>query len=79
MSPKSSKKETPVGQRPVGRTDIEAKLREIKGEVDTTATAAKPTAMAIAGVAAVAVIAAVYLLGRRAGKKRTTVVEIRRV
>ncbi|MFP5327527.1 MAG: hypothetical protein ACLGHT_08600 [Acidimicrobiia bacterium] len=77
MSPK--KKDTPVGERPIGRHDIEAKLREIKGEVDTTVTAAKPSAFAIAGVAAVVVIAAVYLVGRRAGKKRTTVVEIRRV
>ena len=77
MSPK--KKDTPVGSRAIDRSDIEAKLREIKGEVDATATASRPTAVAIAGVAAVAVIAAVYLLGRRAGKKRTTVVEIRRV
>lgn len=75
----SAKKNTPVGERPVGRHDIEAKLREIRGEVDNTATAAKPTAFAIAGVAAVAVIAAVYLIGRRSGKKRSTVVEIRRV
>lgn len=63
----------------VGRSDIESKLREIKGEVDTTATAAKPAATIVIGVAAVAVVAVVYLLGRRAGKKRTTVVEIRRV
>lgn len=63
----------------VRRSDIEEKLREIRGEVDTTATAAKPTAMAVAGVAAVIVLGAVYLLGRRKGKKRSTVVEIRRV
>ncbi len=63
----------------VNRADIEAKLREIRGEVDTTATAAKPTAMTIAVVAAVALLGAAYLLGRRKGKKRSTVVEIRRV
>ncbi|MBW3614239.1 MAG: LPXTG cell wall anchor domain-containing protein [Actinobacteria bacterium] len=63
----------------VSRADIEAKLREIRGEVDTTATAAKPTGMAIAVVAGVALLGAVYLLGRRKGKKRSTVVEIRRV
>lgn len=65
--------------QPVSRSDIESKLREIRGEVDTTATAAKPAAMAVAGVAAVLIIGAVYLLGRRKGKKKSTVVEIRRV
>ncbi len=65
--------------QPVSRSDIESKLREIRGEVDTTATAAKPAAMAVAGVAAVLILGAVYLLGRRKGKKKSTVVEIRRV
>lgn len=69
----------PDPNQPVSRTDIESKLREIRGEVDTTATAAKPAAMAVAGVAAVLIIGAVYLLGRRKGKKKSTVVEIRRV
>ena len=65
--------------RRVTRNDIEAKLQEIKGEVDSTAEEAKPYALmaAIAGV--VVVVALAYLLGRRKGKKRTTVVEIRRV
>jgi hypothetical protein len=65
--------------QPISRSDIEGKLREIRGEVDSTATAAKPAAMAIAGVAVVLVIGAAYLLGRRKGKKKSTVVEIRRV
>ena len=64
---------------PISRSDIESKLREIRGEVDSTAGAAKPAAMAIAGVAVVLVIGAAYLLGRRKGKKKSTVVEIRRV
>lgn len=65
--------------KPVQRSDIESKLNEIRGEVDSTATAARPAAIAIAGVAAVLVLGAVYLLGRRKGKKKSTVVEIRRV
>jgi hypothetical protein len=63
----------------VSRSDIEAKLREIQGEVDDTATAAKPAIAAIAAVAVVAILATGYFLGRRKGKKKTTVVEIRRV
>jgi hypothetical protein len=64
---------------PVTRADIEAKLRQIKGEVDSTATAAKPYAAAAAGVAAVIVLGLVYVLGRRKGKKATTLVEIRQL
>jgi hypothetical protein len=65
--------------KPVGRSDIESKLREIRGEVDSTATAAKPAVLAIVGVVAVAVLAGAYFLGTRKGKKKSTVVEIRRV
>jgi hypothetical protein len=65
--------------KPVDRSDIESKLREIRGEVDSTATAAKPAAMAIAGAAVVLLLAGAYVLGRRKGRKKSTVVEIRRV
>jgi hypothetical protein len=64
---------------PVSRADIEAKLREIKGEVDETADNAKPIALAVGIAAAVAIVAFAYVMGRRKGRKRTTVVEIRRV
>ena len=71
-----------TGSGPDGRItrgDIEGKLREIRGEVDTTASQAKPVAITVAAVAAVAVIGVVDLLGRRAGRKKQTFVEIRRV
>ena len=64
---------------PVSRADIEGKLREIKGEVDETTTPAKPYALAAGVVAVVAVVAVAYVLGRRKGRKKSTVVEIRRV
>jgi hypothetical protein len=65
--------------KPVTKADIEAKLREIKGDVDETAEGAKPMMemAAIGGVLLLILLA--YLLGRRKGKKKTTVVEIRRV
>ena len=63
----------------ISRDDIEAKLREIRGEVDSTAQAAKPAMLAVAAVAVVAVVGVAYLLGRRKGKKRSTFVEITRV
>ena len=65
--------------RPVSRSDIEAKLREIRGEVDTGVESARSVALIVGAVAAVAVIGTVYFLGRRRGRKQTTVVEIKRV
>ncbi len=63
----------------VTRDDIEAKLRELRGEVDSVGEKAKGGVMVVGAVAAVAILAGVYLFGRRKGKKRTTVVEVRRV
>jgi ABC-type spermidine/putrescine transport system permease subunit II len=63
----------------ITRDDLEAKFRELRGEVDTTAASAKSYAVAVGAVAVVAVIGVVYLLGRRRGKKRSTVVEVTRL
>jgi len=63
----------------ITRADIESKLRDMRGDVEQTAEAAKAPIMAIgAGVAAVVVIAA-FLFGKRRGRRKSTVVEIRRV
>ena len=64
---------------PVTRGDIESKLREIKSDVDTTTSAAKPYLAIAVTVAAVAVVGLAYILGRRKGTKTSTVVEVRRV
>ena len=63
----------------VGRPDIEAKLRQIRQEVDRTTEAAKPVALMVAGAAVFAVVGLAYLMGRRRGRKGRTVVEVRRV
>ena len=63
----------------ITRSDIEGKLREIRGDVDETAQTAKPIALAV-GVAAVVVVAGLaFFLGSRRGKKKSTIVEVRRV
>ena len=63
----------------ITRAYIEGKLRDMRGDVQETAEAAKAPIMAIAaGVAAVIVIGA-FLLGKRRGRRKSTVVEIRRV
>ena len=66
-------------QRRITRGDIEAKLREMRGDVEQTAAAAKTPILAIAGGVATAVIVIAFLLGKRRGRRKSTVVEIRRV
>ncbi len=63
----------------VTRGDIEAKVRALQGEVEQAGQSAKGPAMIIAGVAAVVLLGAVFLLGKRRGKRQTTTIEIRRV
>ena len=63
----------------ITRHDLEGKFRELKGEVDEGAEQAKGYAIAAAAVVLVGVVAVAFLAGRRRGRKKTTVVEIRRV
>jgi hypothetical protein len=68
-----------TGTRPITRDDIEAKLREIQGTTESGAEAARGAGVAaVVGMALLGILVA-YLLGRRKGRKRRTVVEIRRV
>jgi hypothetical protein len=65
--------------RPITRDDIESKLREIQGGGQRGADAARgvgKTAGVLLGVAAVGIA---YMIGRRRGRRRRTIVEVRRV
>lgn len=63
----------------ITRDDIEAKFRELQGEVDDTVESSMGVVV-IGGVAvAVGLLGIAFLIGRRRGTKRSTVVEIRRV
>jgi hypothetical protein len=72
-----AKPATPGG--PINRSDIQAKLEEIKGEVDETASTAKPFVLAAGIAIAVGVVTVAYLMGKRRGRKKTTIVEVKRV
>ena len=74
-----SVKQSEISDRKITRDDIEAKLQELRGEVDNRAEAVKVPAIAIAIGVVVVTIAAAYVLGRRRGKRRQTVLEIRRI
>jgi hypothetical protein len=65
--------------QPIRRSDLEAKMRELQGEVTGTREAAANTLVTVGAVVLVGVIAVAFLLGRRKGKKRMTIVEVRRI
>lgn len=64
----------------ITRADIEAKLREIRGTAEDAAPevpeSAQRTGVIVAAGAAMVVV---FLLGRRRGRKKNTIVEIRRI
>ena len=63
----------------ITRDDIEAKFRSLQTDVDDTVEQSMGFVV-VAGVAiAVGLLAVAFVVGRRRGKKRTTVVEIRRI
>ena len=63
----------------VTREDIEAKLRELRGEVDERVEEVKVPGIAVAVGVAVATIVVAYWFGKRKGKKRQMVLEIKRI
>ena len=63
----------------ISRDDIESKLRELRGEVDETGDNVRQYAVVAGAAVAVAVVALAFAWGKRKGKKKTTVVEVRRV
>ncbi len=65
--------------RKITRDDLEAKFREIKGGVDQRAKAAMDTAMPFAIAGGLILLLLVYFIGKRVGKKKSTIVEIRRI
>jgi hypothetical protein len=67
----------PAGTR-IGRADIEAKLRELQGEVEIIGEEAKSYAITVAVAIGVGIVAIAFVLGRRRGRRNRTIVEVRR-
>jgi hypothetical protein len=70
MSPQNSSRIT--------RDDIESRFREIQGEVVAVEDEARSSLAAVVVVAGVAIVVIAFALGSRRGRKRRTVVEVRR-
>ncbi len=63
----------------ITRDQIEAKLREMTGGVSDEVEGARSQALAVGLAVVVVSVAVVYLIGRRRGRRRSTVVEVRRI
>jgi hypothetical protein len=77
MSPRTKTPEKP--QTKITRADIEAKFAELRGEVDDRTQAVKVPAIAVAVGVVVLTVVTAYWFGKRKGKKRQMVLEIRRI
>jgi hypothetical protein len=65
--------------RRITRDDLEAAFSRVLGEGEDTARQAAPQALVIAGAVALGVLTIAYLAGRRRGRRRSAILEIRRV
>lgn len=68
-----------AGSERISRDDIEKKLRGLQGEVADKVEDRKSALTTVAIVGGVVLVVLVFLLGRRSGKRRSTMVEIRRL
>jgi|NGEPerStandDraft_5_1074534.scaffolds.fasta_scaffold17356_3 hypothetical protein len=65
--------------RPITRADLEAKFGQIRDATDSGAGATKGVGLAVGVAAVAAVVLVAFFLGSRRGRKRRTIVEVRRV
>jgi hypothetical protein len=65
--------------RLITREDLQAAYAQVMGEGEATARAAAPRGLAVAGAVAILVITLAFLAGRRRGRAKSAVVEIRRL
>ncbi len=67
------------GSGRITRADIEAKLRAIRDDIEPVGEQAKGGLMAAIPVVVAVLVIGAYVLGKRSGKKRRAVIEIKRL
>lgn len=63
----------------VTRADIEAKLRDLRGDLEDTEDVVKEAGKGVAVGGIILLLILVFLFGKRRGRRKSTVVEIRRI
>ncbi|HUY67230.1 MAG TPA: hypothetical protein VMV06_10465 [Acidimicrobiales bacterium] len=69
---------SPATER-ITRDQIEAKFRELTGDVSDEVESTRSQVVTAGLAAVVLLVAAVFLIGRRSGRRKSAVVEVRRI
>ena len=67
-----------MAQARISRADLEAKFREVQDDLQGRLDDRRQGIIAVASAVGIVVLVVAYLFGRRAGRRKTTFVEIRR-
>ena len=62
----------------ITRDDIKSKLEEIQGDATQTVEDARSRIIAVGVAVGAVVLIGVFLLGRRGGRRQTTIIELKR-
>jgi hypothetical protein len=65
--------------RLITREDLQAAYSQVMGEGEASARAAAPRGLAVAGAVGILLLTLAFLAGRRRGRAKSAVVEIRRL
>ncbi len=68
-----------MSQTKITKEQLEATFAKLQGGVDKTVNDKKQTVAIAGGIVALLIVLLFFSLGKRSGKKKTTIVEIRRV
>jgi hypothetical protein len=64
---------------PITRDQIEAKFRELTGEVSDEVESTRSQVVTVGLAVVVVAVAVVFLIGRRNGRRKSAIVEVRRI
>lgn len=78
MTPTNSEDAGVTTPSKISRDDLETQFRSLTDDVDHKADEARSTVVTIAAAAGVVLVIGVFLFGRSRGRKKTTIVEVRR-
>jgi uncharacterized membrane protein affecting hemolysin expression len=69
---------SPATER-ITRDQIEAKFRELTGEVTDEVESTRSQMVTVGLAVGVVLVAAIFLMGRRTGRRKSAIVEVRRI
>ncbi len=75
----AAEREPLMSQKRITRDDLESQFRQLQDSVQRSVEDKKSSVYTLAAIGGVALLLIFFLLGNRRGKKKTTLVEIRRL